>query len=73
MDFVASEADVENEISRLIYRNCSPTSQYFMRRGSKIGRKSLKIEQHEAFFHVFSTCFERYKSDLIRAMQEKES
>ena len=44
MDFVASEADVENEISRLIYRNCSPSVQYFM-----------------------------YKSELIRAIEEKEA
>ncbi|CAJ1340728.1 unnamed protein product [Effrenium voratum] len=30
VDFVGSEVDVENELSRLIYRNCSPSSQYFM-------------------------------------------
>eukprot|EP00490_Sorites_sp_Unknown_P000113 CAMPEP_0114687630 /NCGR_PEP_ID=MMETSP0191-20121206/62709_1 /TAXON_ID=126664 /ORGANISM="Sorites sp." /LENGTH=203 /DNA_ID=CAMNT_0001974383 /DNA_START=48 /DNA_END=660 /DNA_ORIENTATION=- len=43
VDFVGSEAAVENEICRLIYRNCSPASQYFM-----------------------------YKSDLVKAMREKE-
>ncbi|CAE8599639.1 unnamed protein product [Polarella glacialis] len=30
VDFVGEEESVENEISRLIYRNCSPSKQYFM-------------------------------------------
>eukprot|EP00931_Biecheleriopsis_adriatica_P091510 TRINITY_DN65399_c0_g1_i1.p1 TRINITY_DN65399_c0_g1~~TRINITY_DN65399_c0_g1_i1.p1 ORF type:complete len:243 (+),score=65.71 TRINITY_DN65399_c0_g1_i1:47-730(+) len=30
VDFVGDEVTVENELCRLIYRNCSPSTQYFM-------------------------------------------
>jgi len=30
VDFIGDEVEVENEICRLVYRNCSPSSQYFM-------------------------------------------
>uniref|UniRef100_A0A7S2DML6 Uncharacterized protein n=1 Tax=Alexandrium andersonii TaxID=327968 RepID=A0A7S2DML6_9DINO len=44
IDFVADDETVENEVCRLIYRNCSPKTQYFMYKPDMVE----SLEQKEA-------------------------
>eukprot|EP00930_Biecheleria_cincta_P043780 TRINITY_DN30051_c0_g1_i1.p1 TRINITY_DN30051_c0_g1~~TRINITY_DN30051_c0_g1_i1.p1 ORF type:complete len:224 (-),score=49.69 TRINITY_DN30051_c0_g1_i1:126-797(-) len=46
VDFVGTEETVENEICRLIYRNCSPSKQYFMYKPDMV--KILKEKEEAA-------------------------
>merc|ERR1719277_1928275 len=42
VDFVGDEETVENEVCRLIYRNCSPKTQYFVNKRDMVDAMNTK-------------------------------